>query len=713
MAADQDENCDAYVIPIPYYDKNPDGTFKEEHYEADLFPDYVPITNYEEYNFEERRPDAVFIHNPYDQYNFVTSVHPFFYSSNLKQYTDTLVYIPYYATTGGMSEAQSQCVAYYYVDYIVIQTEKYRKYFAEDIPDEKFLPFGSPKFDRVIRLCNNPPRPPETWVTKMEGKKVYFYNTSLNGMLANTAAFLKKMEYVFKCFKGRDDACLVWRPHPLMESTFTSMRAEYKPVYDALKKYYIENNVGIYDDTPDIADTIALCDAYIGDAGTSVTSLFGIAGKPLFILDNNIHTEPAENDWRGKIIRGFFPYGNDEWMVTQGNKLYRAEKMDYHYRYFCDLSNYATGDYYLMVVRVGAKDYVCPANAQDILVIGEKGIEEKIILERYTEQAGAFYGAIAWENYLFLIPNYYPYIVRLDTQSGEITYLNEHLDVFREVVQGERRVGGYCVQNGYLYLISPTDNKVLRICARTGSSELMAIEATHMSGCLTVASDGNDLWIMPYEGTAVVKWNPETGVVREYLDYPVAITCKHPTIGYECTERPFSFPAFMEDKVYLVPYWGDKYLEIDCATDEIREWQLFSPKEKSEEKSDYFISGFRASFVRPVVRDGQREYLLYSEWQRKLYQVNPHLGDCKEVEVVFNQNELREQEPGFKECSQWFQYGCEENAMNSLKDFLNGTIVGEKFDQARQIQAYGEIARKHDGTSGETIYRFVKEKIQN
>ena len=80
----------------------------------------------------------------------------------------------------------------------------------------------------------------------MEGKvgreKSIFYNTSINGMLANTAAFLKKMEYVFKCFAGRTDACLIWRPHPLLESTFESMRVKYKPVYDALKRYYLESN---------------------------------------------------------------------------------------------------------------------------------------------------------------------------------------------------------------------------------------------------------------------------------------------------------------------------------------------------------------------------------------------------------------------------------------------------------------------------------------
>nr|MCR5237068.1 hypothetical protein [Lachnospiraceae bacterium] len=94
--ADADENCDAYVIPIPYFDRNPDGSAKEEHYEGDLFPKGVPVTRYDQYDFENRHPDRIYIHNPYDANNFVTSVHPFFYSKNLKEFTDELIYIPYF-----------------------------------------------------------------------------------------------------------------------------------------------------------------------------------------------------------------------------------------------------------------------------------------------------------------------------------------------------------------------------------------------------------------------------------------------------------------------------------------------------------------------------------------------------------------------------------------------------------------------------------------
>lgn len=96
MAAEEDDNCDTYVVPIPYYDRNPDGTFSRYHYEGDQMPDYVPVTHYENYDIQKRWPDVVYIHNPYDQYNYVTSVDPRFYSTELKKYTDKLVYIPYF-----------------------------------------------------------------------------------------------------------------------------------------------------------------------------------------------------------------------------------------------------------------------------------------------------------------------------------------------------------------------------------------------------------------------------------------------------------------------------------------------------------------------------------------------------------------------------------------------------------------------------------------
>ena len=110
------------------------------------------------------------------------------------------------------------------------------------------------------------------------------------------------------------------------------MRKEFKPWYNELKKRFINKNLGIYDDTPDITNTIALSDAYIGDAGTSVTSLFGIVGKPLFIFNNMIHTLPQPDDWRGERINPAFDiWEEDRYQITGNNQLWFSEKNDYHY----------------------------------------------------------------------------------------------------------------------------------------------------------------------------------------------------------------------------------------------------------------------------------------------------------------------------------------------------------------------------------------------
>ena len=117
-AAEEDPDCDAYVVPIPYYDRKGDGTLGAYHYEGKDFPADVPIVYFENYRLEDRRPDIVYIHNPYDQGNFVTTVDSRFYSGEIKKYADKLVYIPYYTTTGGMAESQARCYGYYNADYI-------------------------------------------------------------------------------------------------------------------------------------------------------------------------------------------------------------------------------------------------------------------------------------------------------------------------------------------------------------------------------------------------------------------------------------------------------------------------------------------------------------------------------------------------------------------------------------------------------------------
>lgn len=304
-AADADPNCNAYVIPIPYYDKNPDGSFKEEHYEGDLYPKDVPITRYDEYDLEARHPDVIYIHNPYDECNHVTSVHPYFYSKNLRNFTDKLVYIPYFIL--GEIEPDDQAAVdgmkhfcfvpgTIYADQVILQSEKMRQIYINEYQKaaeqmgllgehidgkflkKKFLGTGSPKLDKVLNTRKEDLEIPEEWlkiIKKADGswKKVVFYNTSVGALLQYAEQMLCKMESVFEIFKeNRDEVALLWRPHPLIQATIESMRPQLWEEYQKIKDRYIEEGWGIYDDSADVDRAVVLSDAYYGD-GSSVVEL--------------------------------------------------------------------------------------------------------------------------------------------------------------------------------------------------------------------------------------------------------------------------------------------------------------------------------------------------------------------------------------------------------------------------------------------------------
>ena len=152
-AAKADSDCEAYVVPIPFYEKTPEGGIAKECYEGDLFPKYVPITHYKDFPLEREQPDVVYIHNPYDNCNYVTSVYPEYYSPNLKKYTDMLVYISYYFNGNGpLPESHRDLPAYHYADKIIFQDQEKVDSLAESIPREKAAALGSPKVDRLLKL---------------------------------------------------------------------------------------------------------------------------------------------------------------------------------------------------------------------------------------------------------------------------------------------------------------------------------------------------------------------------------------------------------------------------------------------------------------------------------------------------------------------------------------------------------------------------------
>lgn len=315
MAVRDDVNCDAYVVPIPYFDKKADGSLGKMHYEGNEYPDYVPITSWERYDISSRRPDVIYIHNPYDDWNFVTSVHPAFYAKELKKYTEQLIYIPYFVLQE--IEPDNQAVidgmkhfcflpGTIYADCVIVQSENMKQIYVNEFLkaaeknnltvdrkelEKKFLGLGSPKIDKILRTKKEELKIPEEWLHIIKDKdnkwkKIVLYNTTVSALLMYRDKMLDAMEYTFQMFeKNKEKIALIWRPHPLIDNTIRTMCPEIEERYKAIVAKYCQEGWGIYDDSSDLGRVIIMSDVYYGDY-SSVAHVYSHTNKPVRIQNH-------------------------------------------------------------------------------------------------------------------------------------------------------------------------------------------------------------------------------------------------------------------------------------------------------------------------------------------------------------------------------------------------------------------------------------------
>lgn len=332
QAACNDPDWVPFVVPIPYFDLK-DGQVTARHYEGDRFPAYVPVMEYQSFPLEEMHPSAIFVHNPFDDCNIVTTVLPEYYSGKLKAVTDRLVYIPYFITGDAVYVTHRYLPSYENMDFIVTQCEQTIASFSAELPREKFLPFGNPIADRILRLEKEKPPIPEEWKPQLKngkdfgGDRVVMLNTSLTRFMGERERFLDKIEYLFDLAKRMAGIVLVWRPHPLLASTAQTLGEEYADRLARLEDKFLKEKIGVLDKTPDVGITVALCDAYLGETASSVLHMFGVAGKPRFYINMQL----GEDD---RICHGSPVHGEADWHQDDGNRMAvsarcRAGKKEY------------------------------------------------------------------------------------------------------------------------------------------------------------------------------------------------------------------------------------------------------------------------------------------------------------------------------------------------------------------------------------------------
>jgi hypothetical protein len=268
-------------------------------YEGDRFPQGVPITHYSQYALEQDQPDIIFIHNIYDEYNTLTRVHEKYFSSNLKKFTDMLVYVPYHVSSFISPKKGDRRMAYSLptvgnVDKIIVAGDYLKTAAIRDgIPEEKILALGSPKLDALVNALKKDVSYPDEWKKKIEGKTVYLLNTGCMFFATQTFLRISNLANFLNIANINKTNVVIWRPHPLTKASILKYTPHIMEYYNHLterfikqKEFGVYNNI-ILDETDDYLPALKAADVLVSGDGSLLRSYL-IAEKKVLFLDKEM-----------------------------------------------------------------------------------------------------------------------------------------------------------------------------------------------------------------------------------------------------------------------------------------------------------------------------------------------------------------------------------------------------------------------------------------
>lgn len=724
-AAKEDPDCDAYVVALPYYNKNSDGSFGEFHYEGNALPSYVNVIPYEAYDLEKRHPDIIYIHNPYDEYNNATSVDPRFYSYNLKKYTDYLVYVPYFVVSNLVPKHLCLRPACVFADKVIVQSEQAKNDFIKAIRDsgsnrygvleDKFIPLGNPKFDAVINAEKTEQYIPEEWKTIINGKKIVLYNTSLSSILSGNEKYLEKIASVLNYFQEHREVVLWWRPHPLSETVYSSMRNSLLDEYLRILQWYKTAKFGIFDDTPDLHRAIACSDAYYGDR-SSLVAMYQLTGKPILLQNTELHT--YTKDYTRLGFEDLYDDGEYLWFSAINlNGLFKMDKKTMEPVFIGHFPNENMLDkrLYAGITEHNKKLYFSPFSAREIAVYDMvEGKFEKISIDsRRSENADAkLYSAVVYKNNIIFMPFTYNAIVWLNTEDGTLTYYSDWLNAIKNDKNRDKNM--YYFRNGKvigsnLYIPFICTDKLLVFHLLTHTSEIKAMD-----------NSSSSYHGMIHKGDALI-FSPYKGDLMAY-----ELTSQKPK-KFDKTKTDLSVveAAYVDccdtdETIQLFPYNAEAILEINLAdntTKKIDPDHLMTNRDK-------VLLGYDGKYVF-AKRIGNAIYAYHlaygyllkydmetSEWTAYNIQMkNVCLGETEAIKInLFGQTDKNAAVPD----------SCNflENILN-LSDLCKYLALSEENPEHKRsvIKTRSEIRQKNlsnaDGTAGTKIHQYIKQMAES
>ena len=707
LAAKNDPQCDVYVVPLPYYNRNPDKSFGEKVYEGSIFPDYIPIVHYDLYDLESRHPDVIYIQNPYDEFNLVTTIHPRFYSYELKKHTDLLVYVPYFVVQETISDLYCDLSAVKLADIIVAQSETVRKSYAKFAGGKKVVALGSPKLDKIVNTKRDNQIISEEWkklIEKPDGtrKKVVLYNTSVDSILKGDQQYLEKLRSVLSLFKNEKDAVLWWRPHPLSITTYGSMRPHLLNEYLSIVEDYVRGEWGIYDDTADMHRAIAMSDAYYGDR-SSLVPLYNATGKPALLQNINIiNYANAQTEVRICLF-SFKVENNILWGVPkQINGLFslnlETETLEFHgmipnekaYESILVSSLVVDGNDVILspFLGKGIAKYDIGSSTYDHVLVENIG-------------KGRFFDSCLYEGNVYMLPGNYPALVKYNVNTGRVTEnraLCVELDTYRANDDDFYFRKGALINKDSLVALSGIRNIVVEYDIKNDSYKLHHvgdIENKYMH----IAFDGDDYWLLTYK-RSIIKWNLINETVVEIHELPSGF------VNGDLYD--FCCSVIFGDSIIVFPNQTNMILKIDAKTNEVESFANLNERDKHP------LYSTNTSKYLHAERVGDYIYAS-SAYENALQKIDPRAGKIENIPLTLSDDDYYMFIDNFlfspKSTDGYIPWQERENNVINLSLFLRELRFDAIDNNQKSLRFMSNSFVNIDGSCGVKTHDFVKSRL--
>ncbi len=598
MAARQDKDCDAYCVPIPYYSLSPDGTWGESYEGNEDYPQDVQITGWNEYEFEVRKPDIIFIHDAKDGMGTDGRTDPRFYSDNLRGYTERLVYVPHYVLTdiksdmrNGLERMRRSCAwpGIAFADTVIVESEAmsslYKNEYIKNLDakgimadqtelDQKIIALGTPKTDEAAEADSRDIVMPAEWKEILlhpdgKRKKAVLYQISINNLLSEGEALLDKLDNVLMDFKEKREVALWWRTPCLIKDMLQKMRPELWDRYRKTAEEYKRQGWGIYDDTDDQVRAIAATDAYYGD-WNSVIWTYEESGKPVMLQNKEIFKYADKMELQLLSFGDGLREKDGIWFsdITL-NGLFKMSLMDWECEFIGRFEEEAgVRKLHRQIINYQEWLILIPEKAGKVTFFHKQTHEMEyvnVVLPKNNKNGVQASGAYIFGDRLFIFPCILKQAIAvIGLKDREVRYdyaLREKIGTLKDLDVNEPFFGQAAMQEDMVWLPVRDTAKIACYRLTDRKVEIYRLEDRKYR-IQSIDAAGNRFWLTSAETSEIMEWSPSEGVRDAYtVDIP-----------WEKGKNPFSkiipvsekeciiLPAYAEEIVYKA---GDTFRKLE------------------------------------------------------------------------------------------------------------------------------------------------------